>query len=65
MRKPEFAIELNNVPFDKYVDGGGFIHATGREIVFSDGPSTFEYEDCVYDVETMYTEDEYYGLSEI
>lgn len=36
--------ELDEMPFDKYVDGVGYIHATGREIFWSDGTTTYEYE---------------------
>lgn len=35
---------LTDMPFDRYEDSVGFIHATGREIFFSDGTSCLEYE---------------------
>ena len=37
--------DLDRMPFDKYEDGKGFIHATGRVVVFKDGRDAFEYED--------------------
>ena len=63
-RKPIVAIILNKMPFDRYTDEDGFIHATGREIVFDDGTSRYEYEDdgdtfCDLPVEYEEEEEEY------
>ena len=45
MKKEIVGIEiLSTMPFDRYEDGVGFIHATGREIFFSDGTSQIEFE---------------------
>ncbi len=38
--------ELDHMPFDRYEDGVGFIHATGREwFCTSDGHWNIEWED--------------------
>lgn len=45
------AIILNNMPNDRFdIDRHEFVHATGREIVFSDGHSEIEYEDREYGI---------------
>lgn len=57
MRKAERRIKLNNMPFDKFVDGK-FIHATGFEVLV-DGEWKIEYEseeyedadDCIFEYE--------------
>lgn len=57
MRKAERRIKLNNMPFDKFVDGK-FIHATGFEVLV-DGEWLLEYEgeefedadDCIFEYE--------------
>ena len=39
-------VELNSMPFDRHEDGVGFVHATGRELIFDDPRySRYEYED--------------------
>lgn len=53
----ERRIKLNNMPFDKFVDGN-FIHATGFEVLV-DGDWEIEYEgeefedadDCIFEYE--------------
>lgn len=60
-------IRLNQMPFDKYSDGEGFIHSTGYECVFKDGTSAVEYEDYIYDDAddcVVVDEDEYYASEE-
>jgi hypothetical protein len=57
MRKASRRIKLNNMPFDKFVDGK-FIHATGYEVLV-DGEWEIEYEgeefedadDCIFEYE--------------
>ena len=61
MRKAIMAIKLNDMPFDRYEDGIGFIHATGREIVFDDGTVDTEYEDNIYSNISEVDEDDYYS----
>ena len=39
-------VELNHMPFDRYSDDTGYVHATGRELIFDDPRySRYEYED--------------------
>ena len=61
MRKAVRAISLNDMPFDRYEDGVGFIHATGRAILFSDASIDTEYEDDIYSGVPEVSEDEYFG----
>ena len=61
MRKAVRAISLNDMPFDRYEDGIGFIHATGRAILFSDGSIDTEYEDDICSNIPEVSEDEYFG----
>lgn len=52
-------VTLENMPYDKYVDGVGFIHATGDEVKLENGDWVIEYEDdiiedapgCIYSQE--------------
>ncbi len=61
MRKAVRAISLNDMPFDRYEDGVGFIHATGRAILFCDGTIDTEYEDDIYSNIPEVEESEYFG----
>ncbi len=61
MRTAIKAISLKEMPFDRYEDGIGFIHATGRAILFDDGTIDTEYEDNIYSNIQEIDEDEYYG----
>lgn len=66
MTKVVKAIRLKEMPFDKYSDGTGFVHATGFDCMFDDGEwrteyedSNFEYaDDCVFEDESDYDEEE-------
>lgn len=51
--------ELDYMPFDRYEDGYGFIHATGRMIQYSDGRFDVEYDgDATVDLPTTDFQDE-------
>lgn len=64
----KYAVNLFNMPFDKYCDDEGFVHATGRvvKLVNEDYKDkdflreiwVTEYENNAYDVPTLYYEDE-------
>lgn len=68
MYYPKYAAYLNEMPFDKYVDGEGYIHATGRAVLLTNEDYDIfdlrrdiwvnEYEDNAYDVPTLYQEDD-------
>ncbi len=61
---PEYAYVAHNMPFDRYDEKRGFIHATGRIIVgkythINRGGEVTEYEgDEFEDVPTLFYEDE-------
>lgn len=62
MQKAIRRMLLKNMPFDKFDDSNGFIHATGYEIMTEDGQWQVEYEDdlfedaenCIYENEEDY-----------
>lgn len=41
----DYMTTVAKMPCDRYEDGVGFIHATGRAIVYTDGSWDYEYED--------------------
>lgn len=45
MKKVDYITNVAKMPCDRYEDGMGFIHATGRAIVYTDGSWDYEYED--------------------
>ena len=67
MMKAVKRIRMANMPFDKFVDGK-FIHATGFEVLCTDGEWYVEYEDmefidaedCIYEEEEEEEEEEDY-----
>ena len=54
-----FAISLSEMPFDRFEDEKGFIHATGRAICTEYGVFEDEYEDSdTQDIPTLFYENE-------
>lgn len=49
MRVVKTRMHLLKMPFDKYEDNVGFVHATGDYCQFEDGHWEMEYEDDVFD----------------
>lgn len=56
---------LAEMPFDKYNDEDGFVHATGDIVTLEDGTEILEYEDCIFDdADNCIYEDEDTSLEE-
>lgn len=53
-------VRLNKMPFDRFEDGIGFIHATGYEVKLESGEWILEYEDDVIEdaVDCVYSQEE-------